>query len=323
MPDVASLQSTDLDARLDDMLLAARLPSFGDEAALPARIRDHLIRDRSASLDLRAANSFKLASALKGPGPEGPPSPPLAARQLPSGCLGGRSVRDVMAAAAAAAVTYAPGVGGSPSSSASWDSHFNAGRLDGDLHGDGMGWRGADVDYRMRLPSGPRKAGEGVEDVFQHIVAVEKIREGCVLVRTTLLVAGFIIGSSGMSIRGIIQKSGASITSSTVLWPPSNPRGTREFMIVGPSESVAYALDIMYEAVDRYKKLSEGLFAGQHVERCQTIRDVQFFYQPPPRGKVPYAAGIKVRKPSSIANGSSCMLRTRRPEQRFNFAKRH
>lgn len=114
----------------------------------------------------------------------------------------------------------------------------------------------------------------------------------------TLLVAGFIIGPSGSSIRGIVNKSGAHISSSTQLLPHTTIKTIREFIVVGDSYAIHHALDIMYAAVERYKQLAEGPSRGTHVERCQTVCGVKFCYQPPPRHKAPYAAGIRVSRMS-------------------------
>ena len=43
-------------------------------------------------------------------------------------------------------------------------------------------------------PSGPRKPGEGVEDEEQGILSVERTGSGAIVLRITLLAAGFIIG---------------------------------------------------------------------------------------------------------------------------------
>ena len=71
-------------------------------------------------------------------------------------------------------------------------------------------------------------------------------------------------------------------------------RDCREFVIEGPTEaSVAHAMSIIVDAVNRYKTLCEGKCAGQVVPRSQHVAGVEFFYQPPPRSIVPFAACLK------------------------------
>lgn len=52
-------------------------------------------------------------------------------------------------------------------------------------------------------------------------------------------------------------------------------------------------LTIINAAINRYKDLCEGKYCGQSVSRVQTILGVDFFYSPPPRSAVPYAASLK------------------------------
>ncbi|PSC67071.1 Dynein light chain roadblock-type 2 [Micractinium conductrix] len=50
---------------------------------------------------------------------------------------------------------------------------------------------------------------------------------------------------------------------------------------------------IISAAVERYAELCGGAFSGQAVDRTQVIDSVQFFYSPPPRAAVPYAASLR------------------------------
>ncbi|GMH38061.1 hypothetical protein BSKO_05945 [Bryopsis sp. KO-2023] len=143
------------------------------------------------------------------------------------------------------------------------------------------------------MPSGPRKSGEGTEDVHQGIIATMVVNESAILVQLTLLVAGFVIGPSGESVRSLISKTGASIYSYTEV---VENKKSRLFYIEGPIPSVVTALQIICAAVTRYKQLAEGQFSGHQVERKQNIYGVDFCYQPPPRSIVPYAAGLKISK---------------------------
>ncbi|KAL4423797.1 hypothetical protein ABPG75_001098 [Micractinium tetrahymenae] len=142
-------------------------------------------------------------------------------------------------------------------------------------------------------PSGRRQSGEGCEDVEQAVVLATSTPTGGALLRITLLAAGFCIGPSGASIRDVCKASQTDIKSWTA--PPDEQcnRSCRVFRIEGPAHGVAKAVGIMCDAVDRYKELCEGKYAGQSVARIQHVSGVEFHYQPPPRSVVPFAASLK------------------------------
>ncbi|KAL3154371.1 hypothetical protein ABBQ32_013848 [Trebouxia sp. C0010 RCD-2024] len=148
-------------------------------------------------------------------------------------------------------------------------------------------------------PSGPRRTGEGTEDEEQGIIAAESTATGGAMVRITLLAAGFVIGPSGTSVREISKQTGADIKSWTEKpdHKSLSSRPTRSFVIEGKKRAVVLALDIVCDAVDRYKELCEGRYCGQFVARIQKVRGVEFSYQPPPRNIVPYAAALKGQHP--------------------------
>ena len=152
-------------------------------------------------------------------------------------------------------------------------------------------------------PSGPRKAGEGVEEEEQRVVDAEWLpadkQSGLpgAQLRVTLLAAGFVIGASGASVRELSQKTRTSIQSWTEkhssrldgqnspsfrgFAKPTNP--TRVFRIRGVPSDVSLAAEIIREAVARYNELCEGKRRGEFVRRAQKVRDVEFSYQPPPK----------------------------------------
>jgi len=142
-------------------------------------------------------------------------------------------------------------------------------------------------------PSGPRKAGQGVEEEEQQVASVEILSSGGLKLRVTLLAAGFVIGASGASIREIMRHTGSTIQSWT-----QHPeiggyhRPCRVFCIQGSSDAVMTASSIIHEAVERYKELCEGKRRGEFVQRLQYIRGVEFSYQPPPKTAVPNAASV-------------------------------
>lgn len=140
--------------------------------------------------------------------------------------------------------------------------------------------------------SGPRKGNEGVEDLVQGLTGARCLGDGALQLHMTLLVAGFIIGPSGASIRDIIQKTGARISSWTQRQRRHEKRDIRVFVIKGTPVQMSHAVEIMLKAICRYKELAEGGYLGRLVDSAQVIEGVEFLYRPPPKDRVPYAASI-------------------------------
>lgn len=76
-------------------------------------------------------------------------------------------------------------------------------------------------------------------------------------------------------------------------------------------KAVLHALNIIKAAVNRYKELCEGKYCGQSVDRIQQIYGVDFYYSPPPRNAVPFAAALKVDKMKAPALGEDDPLYNR------------
>jgi hypothetical protein len=70
------------------------------------------------------------------------------------------------------------------------------------------------------------------------------------------------IGPSGASIRDICKLTNATIRSQTSPCTPDCQRSHRVFYIEGERPAMLHALGIICDAVDRYKDLSEGKYAG-------------------------------------------------------------
>lgn len=79
----------------------------------------------------------------------------------------------------------------------------------------------------------------------------------------------------------------------------------------GPVKSVLHALNIIKSAVNRYKELCEGKYCGKSVDRIQQIYGVDFYYSPPPRNAVPFAAALKVDRMRAPALGEDDPLYNR------------
>jgi hypothetical protein len=161
-----------------------------------------------------------------------------------------------------------------------------------------------DEQLLRKGPSGPRRAGQGVEEEEQQVASIEVMQNGGLKLRVTLLAAGFVIGSSGASIREIMRHTGSSIQSWTQ-HPEAGGyhRPCRVFCIQGSAESVVAASNIIHEAVERYKELCEGKRRGEFVQRLQYIRGVEFSYQPPPKNVMPNAASVN-GQPTNLRNAA-------------------
>ncbi|GMH35379.1 hypothetical protein BSKO_03247 [Bryopsis sp. KO-2023] len=139
--------------------------------------------------------------------------------------------------------------------------------------------------------TGTQRAGlEGTDSSEQNILAVHVSSDNCVIVTATLLVSGFIIGAKGASIREIQGRSGVQIRS----WNQVICNTTvRMFSVQGPKLGQCMALEYMMAAVARYKHLAEGPCCEMKVSQLQTVRGIAFWYKPPPKRAVPFAASLK------------------------------
>ncbi|CAD7700441.1 unnamed protein product [Ostreobium quekettii] len=142
---------------------------------------------------------------------------------------------------------------------------------------------------------GTAKMQGGAETVAQGITGARILKSGAIELRTTLLVAGFLIGPGGSSIRDIVARTGAEISSWSIKKSaaPAKER-LRVFVIGGSPKAVREAVAIFLGAVSRYKDLVEGKHAGYMVDVLQPVAGVEFVYLPPPKNRVPHAAGAKL-----------------------------
>ena len=140
--------------------------------------------------------------------------------------------------------------------------------------------------------TGKRPAGIGTENVKQEIVMAER-GENRVVLRVTLLAAGFVVGPNGASIHQIEAVSGAKVYSFNRSEDREVERPTRQFHIEGPPTVVQHAVDIICHAIQLYKDLAEGNHSGMTVKRLHKLDKVVFRYEPPPRAKVSFAAQVE------------------------------
>eukprot|EP01024_Parvocaulis_polyphysoides_P047065 TRINITY_DN44615_c2_g1_i2.p2 TRINITY_DN44615_c2_g1~~TRINITY_DN44615_c2_g1_i2.p2 ORF type:complete len:324 (+),score=50.66 TRINITY_DN44615_c2_g1_i2:210-1181(+) len=154
-------------------------------------------------------------------------------------------------------------------------------------------------------PSGQRRAGEGVEDGEQGIIAISIQEEDNIgykiCITLTQLIAGFIIGPNGISVRDLMRRTRCHVKSNTEVPSLGCPRRTRIFQLEGSEDTILKCLDVMLSAIDRYKDLAEGNLQGHYMNRIQKIKGYIFYYYPPPKNVVPNAAGIKGLPPSKRA----------------------
>ena len=140
--------------------------------------------------------------------------------------------------------------------------------------------------------TGKRPQGIGTENVRQEIVTAER-GDGSVVLRVTLLAAGFVVGPNGASIHQIEAITGASIYSFNRQKDWEVDRPTRQFHVEGGSDVVQHAVDVICHAIQLYKDLAEGNHANVTVKRLHKLDGVIFRYEPPPRSKVPFAAQVE------------------------------
>lgn len=153
------------------------------------------------------------------------------------------------------------------------------------------------TEPKLRVPpqkvyrTGVHRPGlEGTDSSEQNILDVHISSDNCVIVTATLLVSGFIIGAKGASIREIQGRSGVQIRS----WNQVISNTTvRMFSVQGPKIGQYMALEYMMAAVARYKHLAEGPCCEMKVSQLQTVRGIAFWYKPPPKRAVPFAASLK------------------------------
>jgi len=157
----------------------------------------------------------------------------------------------------------------------------------------------------IKGPSGPRRQGEGVEEEEQAVLSADKLANGGLQLRVTLLAAGFVIGASGSSVREIAAATGAVVQSWSEPSAPGLPRPTRVFRVQGQPRAVAAAAELIGEAVQRYRDLCESKRRGEFVQRQQRIRGVEFSYQPPPRASQGGEGRPDSAAPSSAASTAS------------------
>lgn len=108
-----------------------------------------------------------------------------------------------------------------------------------------------------------------------------------IVLRITILAAGFVIGPRGSSIKMISDRCNVDIESKTV-----RNGEVREFKCTGNHKDVVKAVQIMKEAVNTYKILTEGDYKGQCVQSTMVILGITFDYCPPPKSKMPHAASV-------------------------------
>lgn len=98
------------------------------------------------------------------------------------------------------------------------------------------------------------------------------------------------MGPSGASVRSICEVTGADIRSFTDTYAG---RRCRTMLVEGGRRAVVAALQTIAAAVETYASLCGGAYCGLSVDRQQPIGGVTFYYSPPPRSAVPYAAALR------------------------------
>ncbi|GLJ31273.1 hypothetical protein SUGI_0627340 [Cryptomeria japonica] len=155
----------------------------------------------------------------------------------------------------------------------------------------GSGGRGRDRSSRKTFARGPRSGNKSISMLVgwedHRVVSTEYLcwaggAEVEVVMKVTLLAAGFVIGARGASARQIGQATGAVVQSWTETdcgHPAALP--VRLFCIHGNKRAVEVAVYVIEEAVAKYRALCECKSRGEFVQREHVINGVEFFYQPP------------------------------------------
>ncbi|GLJ31276.1 hypothetical protein SUGI_0627380 [Cryptomeria japonica] len=161
----------------------------------------------------------------------------------------------------------------------------------------GSGGRGRGRSSRKTFARGPRSGNKSISMLVgweDHRVVSTEYQwwaggaEVEVVMKVTLLAAGFVIGTRGASVREIGQATGAVVQSWTetdCAHPTALP--VRLFRIQGNKRAVQAAVYVIQEAVAKYRALCECKSRGEFVQREHVINGIEFFYQPPPKMALP------------------------------------
>eukprot|EP01023_Acetabularia_acetabulum_P017622 TRINITY_DN1882_c1_g1_i2.p1 TRINITY_DN1882_c1_g1~~TRINITY_DN1882_c1_g1_i2.p1 ORF type:complete len:205 (-),score=30.08 TRINITY_DN1882_c1_g1_i2:611-1225(-) len=118
-------------------------------------------------------------------------------------------------------------------------------------------------------PSGPRQKDTGIEQTQQGIMHAQLATDGSVVLKVTLLAAGFVVGGKGQNIQKVCERSRARSKS---WFQEVEGCGTlRVFYIEGRPQAVLHAVQIVIQAINRYKELIQGKYQDQVVSSGQTL----------------------------------------------------
>ncbi|GLJ31266.1 hypothetical protein SUGI_0627080 [Cryptomeria japonica] len=161
----------------------------------------------------------------------------------------------------------------------------------------GSGGRGRGGSGRKRFARGPRSGNNSISMLAgweDHRVVSTEYQwwaggaEVEVVMKVTLMAAGFVIGTRGASVREIGQATGAVVQSWTETdWAHPTALPVRLFRIQGNKRAVQAAVYVIQEAVAKYRALCECKSREEFVQREHVINGIEFFYQPPPKMALP------------------------------------
>eukprot|EP01025_Chloroclados_australasicus_P013928 TRINITY_DN16526_c0_g1_i3.p4 TRINITY_DN16526_c0_g1~~TRINITY_DN16526_c0_g1_i3.p4 ORF type:complete len:365 (-),score=24.75 TRINITY_DN16526_c0_g1_i3:3310-4404(-) len=149
-------------------------------------------------------------------------------------------------------------------------------------------------------PSGARGSEQGVSDERQGILSAQLSKDGfCVVLKITMLAAGFVVGPHGSTIRTVCELNG----SKSISWCQTygdgqleHPLDIRVCLIKGPAPAIYRTIQIIRAAVQRYQDLVLGKCDEKVVRAEQIIEGITFVYKPPPSKAMPESARIASRK---------------------------
>eukprot|EP01025_Chloroclados_australasicus_P005237 TRINITY_DN1151_c0_g1_i2.p1 TRINITY_DN1151_c0_g1~~TRINITY_DN1151_c0_g1_i2.p1 ORF type:complete len:427 (+),score=23.17 TRINITY_DN1151_c0_g1_i2:107-1282(+) len=134
----------------------------------------------------------------------------------------------------------------------------------------------------------------------QGIVYAQITEDRCVILKITLLAAGFVIGPGGKSIDRISMVTTAQTTSWTFTQKLHDSvleeMELRAILISGSDSSILSSINIIQNAVNRYKNLVEASSPESVVDAVQVVDGIEFIYKPPPLRVMPRAARTVPRR---------------------------
>eukprot|EP01025_Chloroclados_australasicus_P003756 TRINITY_DN10904_c0_g1_i1.p1 TRINITY_DN10904_c0_g1~~TRINITY_DN10904_c0_g1_i1.p1 ORF type:complete len:353 (+),score=26.13 TRINITY_DN10904_c0_g1_i1:207-1265(+) len=184
-------------------------------------------------------------------------------------------------------------------------------------------------------PAGKRPRDFGLEDGWQGILHAVRINDRRASIKVTYLAAGFVFGDKGQSIQDISERTNVKTQSWCASFSEAVkdvPREVRVWHICGEPDAIYKAVELMSNAVDRYRELIGGKYKDKVVSVQQVVCGIKFVYKPPPIHKMPNSARTVYfcDKPSAYGTQKAALRRVQSDAAALeyfpaavNFQKQH